>query len=88
VTRSRTLRKYPAIAESAIAGGLRRPSTIDDVAGRVLKSKQNAPRVEELLDALLLLGTARELEDGRFLAMREGQRREHAPGKAATSAGH
>jgi hypothetical protein len=48
---------------------LRRPSTIDDVAGRVLKSKQNAPRVEELLDALLLLGMARELEDGRFLAV-------------------
>ncbi|HEX6964115.1 MAG TPA: hypothetical protein VF175_19765 [Lacipirellula sp.] len=44
------------------------PASVDDVAARFRNSKKNKGRVEELLDTLVSLGRARELENGRFLA--------------------
>jgi hypothetical protein len=42
---------------------------VDEVAAKFLNSKKNRERVEELLDTLVSLGRARELGDGRFLAV-------------------
>jgi hypothetical protein len=44
-------------------------ASAEDVAQRFLNSKKNQERVEELLDTLASLGKAREVEDGRFVAM-------------------
>ncbi len=42
---------------------------MEEVAQRFLNSKKNQERVEELLDTLASLGKARELADGRFVAV-------------------
>jgi hypothetical protein len=44
-------------------------ASVDEVANRFLNSKKNKERVEELLDTLASLGKARELADGRFVAV-------------------
>ncbi len=43
------------------------PATEDDVANRLNRAKKD--RIAELLDTLTSLGKARELEDGRYLAV-------------------
>jgi hypothetical protein len=44
-------------------------ASVDEVANPFLNSKKNKERVEELLDTLASLGKARELADGRFVAV-------------------
>jgi len=49
--------------------GIGTAASVDEVANRFLNSKKNRERVEELLDTLASLGKARELNDGRFVAV-------------------
>ncbi len=64
----KTLSEQAAAVQAALAG-FGSAASIEDVANRFLGSKKNQERVEELLDTLASLGKARELADGRFVAV-------------------
>jgi hypothetical protein len=58
-----------AAAVQSVLVAINAPATEEEVAARFLSSKKNEERVAELLDTLVSLGRARELEDGRYLAV-------------------
>ena len=64
----KTLSEQAAAVQAALAE-FGSAASIEDVANRFLGSKKNQERVEELLDTLASLGKARELADGRFVAV-------------------
>jgi len=62
------LAEQAAAVQGALVG-IGGPASVEEVAERFLNSKKNVERVEELLDTLASLGKARELRDGRFVAV-------------------
>jgi hypothetical protein len=66
LTWPKALSKQAAAVQSVLVS-INGPASEDDVAMRF--NRANKDRVAELLDTLTSLGKARELEDGRFLAV-------------------